>query len=136
MKLKQYATYIVDKHKKDRKGEFKDSKEMCYGYSPIDIIAYVSKDGSIKKSVFEFNSINHFLIENDHDKAVETAICILSQLASENKKDVACFDIDKIDADAKKVEEEYLKAQEAAAKAKAQETTVQASDEKPQANET
>lgn len=110
LKLKQYATYVIDKHKKDRRVDFKDSKEMNYGYSPIDIIAYVAKDGNIKKLLFEFNSINHFLIKNDYAKAIETMICILSQLSVENKKDILCFDIDKIEADAKKAEEEYLNA--------------------------
>ena len=111
LKLKQYATYVVDKHNKERDNALKSVKEAYYGYSPIDVLAYVAKDGSIKKSVLEFNSINHFLVKDDHNTAVEVVICILSQLAYECKKDVAVFDIDKIDADAKKLEEYYLKKQ-------------------------
>ena len=112
IKLKQYATFIVDKHNNERKEEFKDIKEAKYGFCPVDVIAYCSKDGMVKKSLFEFNSINHFLIKNDHKTAVEVAICVISELVRENKKDVDCFDIDRIEADMKKCEEEYLKMQE------------------------
>ena len=112
MKLKQYATFVVDKHNKERKAEFKDMKEAKYGFCPVDVIAYCSKDGTVKKSLFEFNSINHFLVNNDHKNAVEVATCIISELVRENKSDVSCFDIDKIEADMKKCEEDYLKAQE------------------------
>ena len=48
----------------------------------------------------------------EHTKAVEVAICILSELAKENKKDIMCFDIDKIDAYLKKIEQEWMKKQE------------------------
>ena len=120
LKLKQYATYVVDKHNKERKQELKESKAAKYGFCPVDIIAYCAKDGSVKKSLFEFNSINHFLVKGDHDAAVEVATCIISELVSESKKDVVCFDIDKIDSDMKKCEEEYLKAQEELKKLKEQ----------------
>lgn len=109
LKVKQYATYVVDKHCKDRNMDVKDSKEAKYGLCPIDVIAYCANDGTVKKSLFEFNSINHFLVKDEHSNAVEVAICIISELAKENKKDVCCFDIDKIDADMKRCEEDYLK---------------------------
>ena len=112
LKLKQYATYAVDKHNKERNNELKDVKAARYGFCPIDVFAYCAKDGTVKKSLYEFNSINHFLVANDYNAAVEVATCILSQLVAENKDDVACFDIDKIDADMKKCEENYLKMQE------------------------
>lgn len=112
LKLKQYATYIVDKHNKERNIELKDSVEYRYGFCPIDVIAYCSIDGSVKKIVLEFNSINHFLAKGDHESAVEVAICILMQLANEVKKDIESFDIDKIDADMKKAEQAYAKKQE------------------------
>ena len=101
LKLKQYATYVVDKHKKERKTEMKDIRAAYYGYSPIDVLVYVAKDDSIKKSLFEFNSVNHFLVKDDHKSAVEVVTCILAQLVHENKNDVSVFDIDKIDAVAK-----------------------------------
>lgn len=109
LKLKQYATYVVDKHKKERNLEMKDLRAAYYGYSPVDVLAYVAKDSTIKKSLFEFNSVNHFLVKDDHKRAVEVVTCILVQLVHENKKDIAVFDIDKIDADAKKLEDAYMK---------------------------
>ena len=118
LKLKAYATYIVDKYCNDRDKAFIDVKEANYGYSPLEVLAYVAHDGSIKKAFFEFNSVAHFLKIKERAKAVEVVMCILSELARENKKDIACFDIDKIDAYLKKVENEWLKKQ---AKAKRQE---------------
>ena len=48
-------------------------------------------------------------MKDEHSNAVEVAICIISEIVRENRKDVCCFDIDKIDADMKKCEEDYLK---------------------------
>lgn len=112
LKLKQYATYIVDKHQNDRDENYKDIKQASYGFCPFDVFMWVSKDGSIKKLLFEFNSINHFLVKGMHTEAVEVAICMLSELVRENKKDIACFDIDKIEAESKKAQEDYDKAKE------------------------
>ena len=112
LRLKAYATYVVDKHAKERDDDYKDIKQAHYGFCPFDVIMWVSKDGSVKKTLFEFNSVNHFLVKNEHCKSVEVAVCILSELVKENKKDVLCFDIDKIEAESKKVQEEYEKARE------------------------
>lgn len=120
LKLKQYATYVVDRYFNDRDQSFIELKEANYGFSPLEILAYVAKDGSIKKYFFEFNIVAHFLKENNHSKAVEVAICMLSELAKENKKDVSCFDIDKIDAYLKKLEAEYVKQQEQKAREEAE----------------
>ena len=80
---------------------------MFYGFNPVDIFSYVSIDGNLKQLVFEFNTINHFLVKKDHNSAVEVAICILSEIVNENKKDVESFDIDKIDAYMKTTEKQY-----------------------------
>ena len=120
LKLKQYATYVVDRYFNDRDQAYVDLKEANYGFSPLEILAYVAKDGSIKKYFFEFNIVAHFLREKQHDKAVEVVVCMLSELAKENKKDIACFDIDKIDAYLKKLEAEYVKQQEQKAKEEAE----------------
>lgn len=112
LKLKQYATYVVDKFTNDRDNAYVDVKEANYGYSPIEVLAYVSTDGSIKTAFFEFNSVSHFLKKKDHTRAVEVVTCILSELVKENKKDVNCFDIDKIEAYLKKIEKEYASMQE------------------------
>ena len=109
LKLKAYATYVVDKYNNDRDKAFVDVKAANYGYSPLEVLAYVAKDGSIKSAFFEFNSVSHFLKKRDNASAVEVVICILSELAKENKKSIVCFDIDKIDAYLKKLEKEYLK---------------------------
>lgn len=109
LQLNQYATYVVDKHAKDQNLKLKNSREFFYGYDPIDILAYCSVDGSVKKLCFEFKTVNHFLHENNRLVAVDVVKCILSEIVRENKKDILSFDIDKIDADAKQLEEKYKK---------------------------
>lgn len=108
LKLKAYATYVVDKYVNDRNKAFVEMKEANYGYSPLEVLAYVAKDNTIKKSFFEFNSVAHFLKKNERDKAVEVVICILSEIAKECKNDIVCFDIDKIDAYLKSIEHEWI----------------------------
>ena len=112
LKLKQYATYIVDKHNNERDNDYKDIKQANYGFCPFDMFMWVSKDGSVKKLLFEFNAVNHFLVEGNHSKAVEVAECMLSEFVRENKKDIVSFDIDKIEAESKKAQEDYDKARE------------------------
>ena len=107
LKLKAYATYVVDKHAKERDDNYKDIKQAGYGFCPFDVIMWVSKNGSVKKLLFEFNSVNHFLVKQDHKRAVEVVLCMLSELVKESKKDVVCFDIDKIEAESKKAQEDY-----------------------------
>jgi len=112
LKLKQYATYIVDKHNNERDNDYKDIKQVNYGFCPFDVFMWVSRDGSVKKLLFEFNAVNHFLVEGVHIKAVEAAECMLSEFVRENKKDIVSFDIDKIEAESKKAQEDYDKARE------------------------
>lgn len=132
LKLKAYATYVVDRYNNDRDSAYVDLREANYGFSPLEVLAYVAKDGSIKKAFFEFNIVAHFLREKDHAKAVEVATCILSELARENKKDIACFDIDKISAYLKKIEQEYAKKLEEEAKKKLEEKKVAEADKQMQ----
>ena len=112
LKLKQYATYIVDKHRNDRDENYKHIKQAGYGFCPFDIFMWVAKDESVKKLLFEFNSINHFLVKDEREHAVEVAICMLSELVKENKKDIKDFDIDRIEAESKKAQENYDKVHE------------------------
>lgn len=116
LKLKAYATYVVDKYVNDRDKAFVDVKEANYGYSPLEVLTYTAEDGNIQTAFFEFNAVSHFLKENAREKAVEVVECILSELAKECKGKIASFDIDKIDAYLKKLEQEYLKQQEELAK--------------------
>ena len=112
LKIKQYATYAVDKHNNDRVDIYKDIKLAYYGFSPYDVLMWVSDDGSVKKLIFDFNSVNHFLVSNDCSKAVEVVECMLSELIRENRSSIESFDIDRIEAEAKKIQEEYDKAEE------------------------
>lgn len=107
LKLKAYATYIVDKHANERDEDCRDIKQAGYGFCPFDVLMWVSTDGSVKKTVFEFNTVNHFLVKNDKAHAVEVAECMLSELVRENRRDIACFDIDKIEAESKRAQEDY-----------------------------
>lgn len=107
LKLKQYATYIVDKHQNDRDENYKDIKQAGYGFCPFDVFMWVAKGNVVKKVLVEFNSINHFLVKDSHECAVEVAICMLSELVNENKKDIESFDIDVIEAKSKKAQEDY-----------------------------
>ena len=107
IQLNQYATYVVDKHAKDRKMEFKESREFYYGFDPIDIISYCANDGSIKKFCFEFKTVNHFLHKNNRLAAVDVVKCILIEIARENKAQFKSFNIEQIDADAKMLEKQY-----------------------------
>lgn len=109
LKLRAYATYVVDRHCRDRNEDYKDIKQASYGFCPFDVLMWVSQDGSIKKSLFEFNTVNHFLVEGKHEKAVEAVMCILSELVRENKRDIACFDIDRAEAESKRLQEDYEK---------------------------
>lgn len=107
LKLKAYATYIVDKHMKERDDNLRDAKEANYGFCPFDVLMWVANDGNVRKTIFEFNTINHFLKAGLHEKAVDVATCILSELVCENKKDIASFDIDKIEIECKNAIDEY-----------------------------
>lgn len=111
LKIRQYATYVIDKHCKDRDPLFIESREAGYGYSPVDVISFVSNSGEVVSSMFEFNTMNHFLKKDLREDAVDAVICILSELVKENKSSIKCFDIDKIDAWMKKAEEDYVKKQ-------------------------
>lgn len=110
LKLKQYARYVVDSQILNRSKEHENDKEFGYGFSPINFLCAIHKDGKMSKTLFEFNIVNHFLKEKEGEKAVEVVEVMLVDLVK-NDKTISTFDIDIIDAELKKIEEEYLKAQ-------------------------
>ena len=117
LKLPQYARYVCDSQILNRSKAYENDKNACYGFSPINFLCAVHKDGTISKDLFEFNIVNHFLKEKEGDKAVEVIEAMLIDLARLDPT-VESFDIDKIDAELKRIEDEYLKQQVTEAKAK------------------
>lgn len=107
MKIAQYARYLADTQIINRSREHKDDKAYGYGFSPINFVCAIHRDGHISKTLFEFNSVNHFLVTQDGDSAVEVLTCILIDLAK-NDKTITSFDPDIIDAELVKIEREYL----------------------------
>lgn len=87
-----------------------NDKNAGYGFSPINFLCAVHKDKSVSKTLFEFKIVNHFLKDQEGEKAVEVVETMLVDLVR-NDKTIETFDIDIIDAELKKVEDEYLKSQ-------------------------
>ena len=106
-KIPQFARYTVDSCILHRDKEHENDKAYGYGYTPIQCLAAVMKDGTIAKRFFEFNSVNHFLKDKDGDRACEVVEAILVEWAKEDKN-IEDFDMDKIDAEFAKIELEYV----------------------------
>lgn len=107
MKMRAYARYLADTQIIQRSLEHKNDKDFGYGFSPINFVCAIHSDGTISKSLFEFNIINHFLKLQDGDSAVEVLMCILIDLVK-NDKSIASFDPKTIDAELAKIEAEYI----------------------------
>jgi hypothetical protein len=110
LQLKQYARYVCDSQILNRSKEHEKDKNASYGFSPINFLCAIHQDGSMSKMLFEFKIVNHFLKDKDGDRAVEVVECMLIDLLK-NCKTIKTFDIDIIDAELKKIEDEYLKSQ-------------------------
>lgn len=110
LKIPQYARYVCDSQILHRSKEHENDKNSGYGFSPINFLCAIHKDKSMSKTLFEFGIVNHFLKLKEGDKAVEVVEAMLIDLVT-NDKTIANFDIDTIDAELKKIEDEYLKAQ-------------------------
>jgi len=106
-KIPQFARYTVDSCIVHRNKEHENDKNYGYGFTPIQCLAAVMKDGSIAKRFFEFNSVNHFLKDKDGDRACEVVEAILIEWTKEDKN-IEDFDMDKIDAEFAKIEAEYV----------------------------
>ena len=123
-KIEAYARYTVDGMILHRDKEHENDKSYGYGFTPINVLCAVMKDGTIDKRFFECNSVNHFLRMKDGDSAVEVVECILVEWLKECKQ-IQDFDIDKIDAELVKIEAAYIEEQ----KRKEEQESKQASDE-------
>lgn len=110
LQLKQYARYVCDSQILNRSKEHENDKNASYGFSPINFLCAIHQDGTMSKTLFEFKTVNHFLKDQDGDRAVEVVECMLVDLVK-NFKTVKTFDIDIIDAELKRIEDEYLKSQ-------------------------
>lgn len=110
LKIPQYARYVCDLQILHRSKEHENDKNAYYGFSPINFLCAVLKDGTVSKTLFEFNIVNHFLKEKDGDRAVEVVEVMLVDLVR-SCESIASFDIDTIDAELKKIEDGFLKEQ-------------------------
>ena len=106
-KIPQYARYVVDSQIVHRDPSKENDKEYGYGFSPVNFICAVMKDGSVDKRFFEFNTVNHFLREKDGDSACEVVEAILVEWAK-GDRNVKDFDMQVIDDELAKIEAEYV----------------------------
>lgn len=110
LQIPQYARYVCDSQILHRSKEHEDDKNAGYGFSPINFLCAVHKDKTFSKTLFEFKIVNHFLKNKEGEKAVEVVEAMLLDLVK-NDKSIETFDIDLIDAELKKIEDEYLSTQ-------------------------
>ena len=108
-KARAYAYYVTDSQIISRSKELADNKDASYGFSPLNTLCAVKKDGTVDMQLVEFGSVNHFLVEKDGDSAAEVVLCMLVLWLQQDKlKTIRDFDIDTIDAALHKVEEEFI----------------------------
>ena len=114
-KIPQYARYVVDSQIVHRDPSKENDKEYGYGFSPVNFICAVMKDGTVDKRFFEFNTVNHFLRKKDGDSACEVVEAILVEWAKEDKN-IRDFDMQVIDDELAKIEAEYVEQERKKAK--------------------
>ena len=110
LQIPQYARYICDSQILHRSNEYENDKNASYGFSPINFLCAIHKDKSMSKTLFEFKIVNHFLRDKEGEKAMEVVEAMLIDMVK-NDKSIETFDIDIIDAELKKIEDEYLRCQ-------------------------
>lgn len=110
LQIPQYARYICDSQILHRSKEYENDKNASYGFSPINFLCAIHKDKSMSKTLFEFKIVNHFLKDKEGEKATEVVEVMLIDMVKSDKS-IETFDIDIIDAELKKIEDEYLRAQ-------------------------
>ena len=110
-RAKAYSYYVTDSQIISRSKELADNKDACYGFSPLNTLCAVRKDGVVETQLMEFNIVNHFLAKNDGDSAAEVVLCMLVLWLSQDRlKTIRDFDIDIIDAALHKLETEFIEA--------------------------
>ena len=110
LQISQYARYVCDSQILHRSKEHENDKNASYGFSPINFLCAIHKDKSMSKTLFEFKIVNHFLKDKEGEKATEVVEVMLIDMVKSDKS-IETFDIDIIDAELKKIEDEYLRAQ-------------------------
>lgn len=129
-KASAYAYYTVDSQIISRDKSLQNDKNACYGFSPLNTLCCVKKDGVVDMQLVEFNIVNHFLVKQDGDAAAEVVLCMLAMWLSEDKlKTIRDFDIDTIDLALHNVEQKFLQeAKEAEEKKKKENADTQNKD--------
>ena len=127
LRIPQFARYMTDSCIVNRDASKENDKDYGYGFSPIQCVGAVTSDGEVLMRFFEFGSVNHFLRLKDGDSAAEVVAAILVEWAKEDRR-IACFDVDRIDAEFAKIEAEYLAAEKAKAEAEAKSKAAQAAE--------
>lgn len=108
-KADAYAYYVTDSQIVNRDKSLACDKKSCYGFSPLNILCAVKKDGVVETHLMEFNIVNHFLVKKDGDAAAEVVLCMLVLWLAEDKmKTIRDFDVETIDKALHKLELEFL----------------------------
>ena len=81
----EYARYVVDGQILHRDASLENDKNSSYGFSPINFLCAVTKDGTVKSRIFEFNIVNHFLHLKEGENACEVVEAILLMWKAEDR---------------------------------------------------
>lgn len=103
----EYAKYVVDSQIMSRAKNLENDKKSYFGFSPINVLCAIDKNGKMITKFFEFKVINHFLKEYKGNFAIDVVKCILLMWLNENKN-IDSFNYMKIDNELAKIEKQYL----------------------------
>lgn len=104
--IDDYAKYVVDSQIIQRMKGLENDAKAGWGFPQLNMLCCVKKDGTIEKKLFEFNSVNHFLKDQDGDTAADVVKCILVLWLQSDKKNIESFDYEKIDAELVRLDKE------------------------------
>ena len=104
--INDYARYVVDSQIIQRMKGLESDAKAGWGFPQLNMLCCIKKDGTIEKKLFEFNSVNHFLKDEDGDTAVDVVKCILILWLQADKKCIESFDYEKIDAELVRLDKE------------------------------
>lgn len=133
LEIPQYAMQIVNEQILSRSEAHKDDKSAYYGFSPIAFLFAVMNDDSMLRNLFEMNIINHFLKDMKPHAALEVTKCLLIIWKKTNSQ-IKSFDVEKIKAEIRRIDEELAKKAAEDAEKKEAEHTAQSNDMKIQEN--
>lgn len=107
----EYARYVVDGQILHRDASLEDDRKSSYGFSPINFLCAVTKDGTVKSRMFEFNVVNHFLHLKEGENACEVVEAILLMWKAEDRS-ISNFSPDAIDGYLAEVEKSFAEKSE------------------------